>query len=183
MSSREEKKRVCVYIDGFNLYHAIDAQQDDSLKWLDIDGLGRSFLRPNEELHKCYFFTAILKWNLAKQQRHETYLIALRATGVTVREANFKSSSKYCNGYDRYCDFYEEKQSDVALATTMIADAFDGVPHRSILVTADTDHVPTIELLKQRFPQLDLALRAPPFRQSPWQFCQPAGLVFQSHDP
>ena len=29
-------KRVAVYVDGFNLYHAIDELRDNQLKWLDL---------------------------------------------------------------------------------------------------------------------------------------------------
>ena len=30
------RRRVSVYIDGFNLYHAIDALNENHLKWLDL---------------------------------------------------------------------------------------------------------------------------------------------------
>jgi hypothetical protein len=50
-------KRVAIYIDGFNLYHAIADLNDDRLKWLNLVALGRSFLRENETLVKCQYFT------------------------------------------------------------------------------------------------------------------------------
>jgi hypothetical protein len=43
-------KRVSFYIDGFNLYHAIDELGDDRLKWLNLTSLCQSFLRPGDQL-------------------------------------------------------------------------------------------------------------------------------------
>jgi hypothetical protein len=37
--------RVITYIDGFNLYHAVDDLKDQSLKWLDLWALSASLLR------------------------------------------------------------------------------------------------------------------------------------------
>jgi hypothetical protein len=47
-SSLAGKKGVCVYIDGFNLYHAVADLKDHRLKWLNMRSLAVSFLKPNE---------------------------------------------------------------------------------------------------------------------------------------
>ena len=44
-------KKVNVYIDGFNLYHAINALGDQRLKWINLRSLALSFVRPNERLN------------------------------------------------------------------------------------------------------------------------------------
>jgi hypothetical protein len=79
-----------VYVDGFNLYHAVAAMNDQRLKWLNFYSLAESYLKPNETLIRVYFFTAILKWNPEKQKRHKNFIIAQEAVGVQVVEANFK---------------------------------------------------------------------------------------------
>ena len=61
-------KNVNVYIDGFNLYHAIDALGDNRLKWISFWALGLSFLKPKEHLNSVTYFTAVLTWNKEKQQ-------------------------------------------------------------------------------------------------------------------
>lgn len=164
MSSKTPQRRVCVYIDGFNLYHAIDALDKSYLKWLNLMMLARTFLRKHETLERVHFFTAILKWSADKQKRHRNYINALKAVGVIVHEANFKRAEKHCQEFGRYCRFYEEKQTDVAIAVTLISEAFDDVFDRAILVTADTDQIPTAKLFYKRFPTKQLALVAPPLR-------------------
>jgi uncharacterized LabA/DUF88 family protein len=115
-------------------------------------------------LRTVYFFTAILKWNPEKTARHQIYVNALRAVGVTVVESNFKKSRRHCRDTDRHCAFYEEKQTDVALAVTLVKDAFMDTFDRAILVTADSDQIPAVRLITDTFPQKRLTLMAPPGR-------------------
>lgn len=123
LSTVDVKKKVCVYVDGFNLYHAIADMNDARLKWLNFYSLSKSFLKPNEELEEVYFFTAVLKWEPQKQIRHRNFIAAQEAVGVTVVESNFKRVTKKCSILDQRCPRYEEKQTDVAISTTIMADA------------------------------------------------------------
>jgi uncharacterized LabA/DUF88 family protein len=163
MSSSKHSK-LMVYIDGFNLYHAIDALNINYLKWLNLQTLARGYVKPGEELVATYFFTAVLKWNPDKTARHKTFIKALRAVGVEVIESNFKKSKRHCRATDRYCDFYEEKQTDVAFAVTLVRDAFLHRFDRAILITADSDQIPAVRLIKETFPEKRLTLVAPPGR-------------------
>jgi uncharacterized LabA/DUF88 family protein len=153
-----------VYVDGFNLYHAVAAMNDQRLKWLNFYSLAESYLKPNETLIRVYFFTAILKWNPEKQKRHKNFIIAQEAVGVQVVEANFKKVDKHCKAFDRWCKHYEEKQTDVAIATTLLEDAINGDVDRAILITADSDQVPLVKIVKRLFPKLRITLSAPPGR-------------------
>lgn len=107
MSSRIRSK-VSVYIDGFNLYHAILAERDHKLKWLNMQLLAQSFVRSDEILKDVIFFTAVLTWNHEKQKRHRNYINALKAVGVEIVESNFKRIGR---------KDYEEKQTDVQIAS------------------------------------------------------------------
>src|SRR5215217_4061939 len=118
-SSSSSKKKMNVYVDGFNLYHAIEALDDHRLKWINLKELGRSFVKPGEELNRVIFFTAVLTWNKDKQQRHKIFIAAQKAIGVDVVESNFRKMSRHCRIMDRYCARHEEKQTDVAIAATM----------------------------------------------------------------
>lgn len=51
--------RVSAYIDGFNLYHAIDATRRHELKWLDLRRLCEVYApRPDHELIAVNYFSA-----------------------------------------------------------------------------------------------------------------------------
>jgi hypothetical protein len=61
------KRIVNAYIDGFNLYHAIAAQKDQRLKWLNLYALAKSFLEKDEQIGRVVFFTTVLTWEREKQ--------------------------------------------------------------------------------------------------------------------
>jgi hypothetical protein len=46
-------------VDGFNLYHAVQALERPVLKWLDMHGLAASYLRGQQTLQAVNFFTAL----------------------------------------------------------------------------------------------------------------------------
>jgi hypothetical protein len=164
MSSPTEENKLALYVDGFNLYHAINDLGDPRLKWLNLHGLAKSLLRPGEALAKVHYFTALVDWDIHKKMRHIDYIKALESKGVLVTKGNFKSIDKQCPKNKWPCPFHEEKQTDVSIAVTMVADAFNGIFTRAILLTADTDQIPTIELLQAQFPQKTLTWLAPPGR-------------------
>ncbi|MDN5871348.1 MAG: NYN domain-containing protein [Nitrococcus sp.] len=61
---------------------------------------------------------------------------------------------------------HEEKETDVHLALRLLADAEDDVFDRAILLTADSDLVPVVRMIKQRHPSRHLTVAAPPGRFS-----------------
>ena len=48
--------RTACYIDGFNLYHAVEALGDPTLKWTNLAGLARSYMREGDHLVRTVFF-------------------------------------------------------------------------------------------------------------------------------
>jgi uncharacterized LabA/DUF88 family protein len=156
--------RVALYVDGFNLYHSIDALNRPDLKWLSLKALAVSYLQKQDTLVSVTCFTAVMKWNPGKALRHREYLAALRATGVEVIEAKFQKNSKYCNAYDRFCEFYEEKQTDVAFAVRVLSDAQTGIADRLLLLTADSDQIPLVRQVRETCPLVSIEIVAPPGR-------------------
>lgn len=163
-SQVELRKCVRVYIDGFNLYHAIVALDDQKLKWLNFWRLAETFLRPGEKLDKVDLFTAVLTWHPEKQKRHVNFLRACRAVGVNVHEANFKKSKRTCNTFGRECKFFEEKQTDVSIAIQMVTDVIGGCCQRAILITADSDQLPTVKYIRDVL-RVELTVVFPPGRK------------------
>lgn len=154
---------VRVYIDGFNVYHAIEKLGDARLKWLNYRQLSETLLRDAETLDSVHFFTAVWRFETAKQKRHENYIAALEAVGVTVHRGEFSKPDKWCATHQRYCAFREEKQTDVGIAVQMMLHARENVEQRFILVTADSDQVPTANALNG-MAHISLTLAFPPGR-------------------
>ena len=156
--------RVGCYIDGFNLYHAVDDLGDDRLKWVDLRSLAESYLTKGDILVRVAFFTALNTWNAEKRARHVNYITALEHTGVHVVLSKFDKVSRYCYQQDRYCDAREEKQTDVAIAVELMSDCYEAGIERVLLVTADSDQIPMVTRVRESFPDLIVYLIAPPKR-------------------
>lgn len=164
MSNANTQKSLAVYIDGFNLYHAINDLNIQKLKWFNVYAMARRMLRANESVVKVQFFTAIPDWNIRKKAKHETYITALTASGVTVTQGTFKRSQRHCATQSRFCQFREEKQTDVAIGVALVADALTDVFDRAILVTADTDQIPAVKTVMALRPNKPITWLAPPGR-------------------
>ncbi len=164
MSSEALQKRLAVYIDGFNLYHAIKDLEKPRLKWFNLESLGRSLVREGETLAKVHYFTAVVDWNIHKKMRHLDYIKALESKGVLVTLGTFKEGDKHCSSNDWFCPFREEKQTDVSIGVHMVADAMSRQFTRAVLLTADTDQIPTIQMIRKQCPDIELTWLAPPGR-------------------
>ena len=64
--------RVAGFIDGFNVYHAIDDQiksngklQFRRYKWIDYRALCEQYLEASDHLGRVVWFTAYVKWKSA----------------------------------------------------------------------------------------------------------------------
>lgn len=156
--------RVALYVDGFNLYHAIDGLDRADLKWLNLMALAKSYLQKQDTLVSVTCFTAVMKWDREKAQRHRAYIAALKAAGVEVVESKFQQNTKFCKANNRYCEFREEKQTDVALAVRVMTDLHLGIVDRVLLVTADSDHLPLVQGIREQWPLVAVEVLAPPER-------------------
>ncbi|WP_022697603.1 NYN domain-containing protein [Euryhalocaulis caribicus] len=158
--------RVACYIDGFNLYHAIDALNDDRLKWTDLRSLAQSYLRDDDELIRTVFFTAFNTWDQGKRGRHVNYTNALQAHGVELVLSRFDKVQKHCHDQGRYCPLREEKQTDVAIAVEVLSDCYELGTERIVLITSDSDQIPMVKRVRSTFPETVVYLVAPPKRLS-----------------
>ena len=95
------KKRIITFIDGFNLYHAIDSLHQNHLKWLDLWSLSEAFSKPStEKVEVVYYFTALATWLPDCMKRHKTYIEALESRNVTTVLGHFKKKKAKCNAYN-----------------------------------------------------------------------------------
>ena len=158
--------RVCCYVDGFNLYHAIDALADSSLKWLDLRSLAQSYCSETDELLKVKYFSALNTWDAPKRKRHLNYVVALQNTGTEVLLSKFAKVRKFCNRNNQFCPIREEKQTDVSIAVEILSDCYELGLDRIVIISADSDQVPVVKKIRARFPQIQVLMVAPPKRLS-----------------
>ncbi len=158
------RKRAAFYIDGFNLYHAIDAYKRPYLKWLNLKALGRAIAPKSEVVKRIVWCSAIRPQAKSKIKRHEDYMKVLQSQGVLCRMGHFVHAQDGCNACGHSWQLSVEKQGDVNLALSIAADAEDDLFDVCYLITADGDHAATARYLKQRFPKKKLVLVTPPGR-------------------
>ncbi|HLA34300.1 MAG TPA: NYN domain-containing protein, partial [Rhodocyclaceae bacterium] len=192
-----EKKRVMAFVDGFNLYHAIDdldidpkshrpRRQKQHLKWLNIWSMASAFAPPSREtIVAVHYFSAFATWLPDAHQRHREYVRALEATGVHVVMGNFKKKFRSCNSCKTTWTGHEEKESDVNIALHLLDMAYQDAYDKAFLVTADTDLVPAIKMVRSRFPEKEVVALIPKNRfqhaMELRQACNSASRIEESH--
>ena len=167
-------RRVIVYIDGFNLYHAIDDLGQSHLKWLNLRALAESLLRTGEQVKLVRYFSAYATWKPGPYARHRDYVAALKAQGVETNMASFKKKPRKCHSCNAKWFGHEEKETDVNIAVQMVADALTGAAERLVLISADTDLAPPIRTIAQLAPQCEVFVATPPRRFRNCQALKPA---------
>jgi len=134
-------------------------------RWLDLD---RTFelLRTDDDIQRIWYFTAVVQ---GPPRRHPlTYLQALGSTPrVAIQYGRYKEKIVRCTasgcGYAGAREFRvpEEKGTDVNIAVQMLDDAYQGHAERMVLVSGDSDLVPAIRTIKQRFARIQVIVYVP----------------------
>ncbi|MEX2119778.1 MAG: NYN domain-containing protein [Pirellulales bacterium] len=161
--SPSNRKRSTIYIDGFNLYYGVI--KGGPYKWLNLQ---RYFerLRPDDDIQVIRYFTAMISGpELADQ---ETYLKALETLPLMrIILGKFKTRNVLCRlpactfAGDKLFQAPEEKRTDVNIAISMLDDAYQGLAERMIVVSGDSDLVPALNIVRARFPKIELIVYVP----------------------
>jgi hypothetical protein len=155
--------RAAVYIDGFNLYHAIADLGAPHLKWVDLRALADRIVRRVDTVVNVVWCTAVNTKNPEKMIRWREYKKALASRGVLCAQGHFTEEPRRCPEGHHY--FHPtEKEGDVNVAINLISDAHLDVFDVAYLVTADSDQLATARMFRQRFPGKMLISVAPPGR-------------------
>jgi uncharacterized LabA/DUF88 family protein len=158
------KQRVNVYIDGFNFYYGLKSNRWRKFYWLDLVKFFSMFIRPNQELNNLYYFTAV-PTDPEKSDRQDLFLSANRLNPkFNMVLGKFLKKSVYRGGNQFFS--YEEKQTDVNIAVEMIRNVFLDRCDVSILVSADSDLLPAIRLIREISPLHKIFVYFPPNRYS-----------------
>ena len=125
MEKKEQKKeRVLVYVDGFNLYFGMLEAGYSNCKWLNLKFLANNLLKPEQELVGVKYFTSRVSNNPDKQKRQTTYIEALETADVEIFYGHYQSDTIDCKRCGNIWPKYNEKMTDVNIATQIIIDAY-----------------------------------------------------------
>ena len=151
--------KTAFLIDGFNFYHSIK-QLSDQLLWFDYDAYCRHFMRSSDILHSITYFTSLAFWRKEAVKRHQMFIQACEAKGISIVLGKFKDKPSTCPHCRQDILRHEEKATDVNIALSAYRCATHGV-EQIILVTGDTDLAPAIRLIKNDFPKTKVGLLFP----------------------
>ncbi len=166
--------KTSVYIDGLNLYYGCfkvgrygTSRCPAADKWLDPKLLAEVLSNPDGSIHQVHYFTAHIhrsKRDPGQSLRQETYLRALRTVeGLFIhygshvpveRKGMIIDPDPATLGvwHDQLVTIgtFEEKGSDVNLATRLLDDSYEGEIEWAIIVSNDTDLIAPIESARRR---------------------------------
>jgi uncharacterized LabA/DUF88 family protein len=157
-----------VYVDGFNLYHGMHAAFGRAYLWLDLETLAGSLLRGHQQLHRVGYFTARVRRNDDSRLRQLAYLEALAAhcERLDIVEGRFQEKTSMCFACRAQWITYEEKESDVSLAVSLVEDAALDRFDTALIVSADSDLCPAIRAVRRVRPGSRVVAVFPPRRHS-----------------
>ena len=172
-------ERVVAYIDGFNLYYGLRDASLRSSRWLDLQGMCTSLLKPGQRLEFVRYFTARVRNDPGAARRQGVFIDALTARGgIEIDFGHFVSRTVACPACGTVRWRREEKKTDVNIAVRLLDDGYDDRFDVAIVVSGDSDLAPPIESVRRRFPAKQVVVAAPPERGSA-QLRRAANAAFQ----
>jgi NYN domain-containing protein len=161
------KRKTIVYIDGFNLFHALKEMHWKKYYWLDISAFSLNLLNGVQTLLAVKYFTSRVTSDPNEQKRQNTYLEALETLkNVEIQYGKFTSDQWECFRCHRRYPIYHEKQTDVNLAVSLIGDAQEDYFDDAIIISADSDQARTMEYVRKTYPYKMVTIGFPPGRSS-----------------
>lgn len=162
----EKKQRVIIYVDGFNFYHGLKAKKWKKFYWLNIVNFFESFIREHQELVFVHYFSAVPISDNGQVRRQQAFFSAnkINPKFKLVLGKYKRKSIKLKDG--TFHETFEEKETDVRIATQMISDVVKDKCDMSILVSADSDLIPPIEFIKDFKPLHKIVTYFPPCRKA-----------------
>ena len=147
--------RTCVYVDGFNFYHAMDEKKKIFARYkiLRCPNLEKlclvkldSFPDQTHTVDEFFIFTADINptSNNASHRNNQKKYMKYFAKGKKTKVIHGKFVKR--KGQDK------EKRSDVNLAAYLINDAWLKKYDYAVVISNDTDFCGALNLMKKQFP-------------------------------
>jgi len=145
--------RIIFLIDGFNLYHALQNNfAYHKYKWLNYYKLAQCYVTTKDKIVDVYYFTALAHWNPDKVKRHKEFIKASENASVKIVYGEFKRKTRKCQLCKKEYLSFEEKQTDVNIALYLFKLAVQDKYDKAFLISGDSDLIPSIESVKNTFP-------------------------------
>lgn len=157
--------RAAFYVDGFNLYHAINDLSEPFLKWCNLRRLAEIIVpQQSEVVVKIVYCSAFYPGDSQKKWRHQQYINALKLHGVDVILGHYVHQVMECRSCDERWQQPSEKQTDINIALSLFNDARLDYYYKAYLISADTDQASTVRFVKDNFPHKKVVPVVPPGR-------------------
>ena len=163
-------QRVSLYVDGFNLYYGLRSKGWRRYYWLDVRRLAENLLLPGQQLTTVRYFTAPVlprPGDPGQRERQQIYLDALATLpDLSIHYGYFLAKNYACPVCGAQYHAYEEKMTDVNIATELLGDANDDAFDTAIIISGDSDLSGPITTIRERYPQKRVIVAFPPNRTS-----------------
>jgi len=156
------------YVDGYNLYYGLRAKYRHRYLWLDVEQLVRG-LRPKDDILAIRYFTALAISNPSISAHQQNYLAALKAHSGSMLEiiyGRYQAITQTCHSCGTSWQLYEEKETDVNIAVSLVADAVTKASDLALIISADSDLCPGIRMARTLNPTRGIIAAFPPRRAS-----------------
>lgn len=169
--------RTVVYVDGYNLYYGL--LRKTTLKWLDLFALFRDHvLGPETELIQVRYYTAPVLGRMCDSSesphRQRRYMQALRKmypNHIAIIEGKILATTPFQRLVQPIAEApelqmvqvydFNEKKTDVNLASDLIAGAWTGAYDQAVVCSNDTDLEAALATVRQHHPSIRLGPIAP----------------------
>jgi len=167
-------KKVIFYFDGFNFYNGLKDQAEiepvwKTYYWIDIVKLCNQFFSEGDSIISVKYYTS-KPINKYKSSRQAAFLGAnklINGENFTILHGQNISKNVLClASCGKVFTTLEEKRTDVNIAINMLLDCIHDRVDTLILVSADSDQIPTIQAIKNEYPQKKVKVYFPPRRDS-----------------
>lgn len=154
---------VIAYVDGFNLYHGLHQAYGRRYLWLDLQHLVQR-ARPHDQILAVRHFTAEVRDDPDGLARQRIYLAALKAysPAVEVVLGRYQTKTMTCRRCGSTWTSYEEKETDVNIAVSLVGDTAGSASELALIISADSDLCPAIRTARSLNPRRGMIAAFPP---------------------
>lgn len=150
MEYKYPTQRVIVYVDGFNFYYGIKKEAVEQVLLAWHRQVIWTVYAASSRLSCSKIFLSPTVGDPDKSLRQNAFFQAnLENRKFKLILGKYLKKRLECFNCHNIINTYEEKESDVNLATQIVADAYQNNCDIVILVSADSDMIPAIDLARE----------------------------------
>ena len=163
------KKKVIVYVDGYNFYYGLrnGGAAWKRTYWLDVVKLFERMMIADQELVEVNYYSARpVNDPQAYNNQDDLFCANKLNPKFKLHLGRYKKKKFKCLNCGFKNKTFEEKESDVRVATGMLTDVFTKRCDVTVIVSADSDMIPSVEIIKSFAPNHPVIAFVPPNQKS-----------------